>query len=501
MRIILHSRSLYIIGAIILIGIALFSLIRTLTKDDAEVVTATVSRGDVREIVSVSGVVESNTTAHLSFPVSDIVESVTVHEGDEVVTGMVLATLRQGTLPADRSDAVAALQIASADRDELLSGPTSEERALTSSAVRNAEETLTRTIREETEKVTNARTAFYSNELEAISVDEDEDATPPTITGAYQCETEGAYKILPFLDNSASGFSIRISGLESGAYPGTVGSAAGFGTCGLLMEFSKDSNYNSTRWTIQIPNTNSSAYVSLKNAYELAKEQAANTIAEAEEALDVALKEQSLENATPREEALRRANANVMQAEARLAAINARIAERVLTAPFSGIVTNIDVVAGETVSTNPIITLVGENTFDLSARIPEIDIAKIAVLHDAEVIFDARTNEIVPAKISFISPLATEIDGVAYFEATLTFPEAPEWLRAGLNADIDITVAREENALRLPKRFVNESEGVYTALVQHDDTLEEKIIDVDFIGNDGFLAISGLEEGTEVVAP
>ena len=105
--------------------------------------------------------------------------------------------------------------------------------------------------------------------------------------------------------------------------------------------------------------------------------------------------------------------------------------------------------------------------------------------------FDARSEETVIATISFISPIAIEIDGVAYFEATLTFPEAPGWLRSGLNADVDIIIGRQSDVLRVPKRFVTEAESgtfVTTFADTERKLTQQTDVSIIFTGNDGFLS-------------
>ena len=501
MKNLLHSRSFYIVIALMLIVLAVFAVIRVIGKNGTSYVTATVTEGEIVNIVSVSGIIEAKSSADLAFPVGGIVSEVLVREGDAVVAGEVLMKLEQAALAAERESVYAELLIAQADRDELISGPSSEERSVTETTVAIAEEDLERTIAEEEAKVENARRKLLSDGLEALPVKKDNDDARPIVSGTYACFDEGEYHLSVFRSNARSGYSYRLSGLESGTFTAYTESPAPLGTCGLSLQFVDGEFYGNEDWVISVPNTRSDAYVTNLNAYELALKQEENNVRAKEQALDLALSEQTLENADPRGEALLRENARVMQAGARLDAIEADIDDRTLRTPFSGIVNSIEAIPGETVTTAPVITVVADDTFELTARIPEIDVTKIAVGQKADVVFDARSDEIIPAEISFISPLAIEIDGVAYFEATLTFPKPPSWLRGGLNADIDIIVDRKENALRIPKRFLSENDGAYSVLIPHGDTVATTAVDVGFIGNDGYIEIIGLRAGDIVVAP
>ena len=501
MRLILQSRSWYLTGAFILIAIALWLLFSVFSTKQVEYVTALVERGDIVEIVSVSGVVEAQNTAELAFPVTGIVTELFVTEGDVVEAGDVLATLASARLVAERNDAIAALQKAQADKAELIAGPRGEARTVTDTTVNNAESELARVITEQDELVENARKAMLSASLEALTADSSEDATPPVVSGSYSCDQEGTYTIEVFGSGSRSGYSYRVSGLESGTYTAFTESAGAFGNCGLFLQFSANQNYNLSQWTIIVPNQRSSQYIANVNAYELALEQRDNAITAAENNLSLATNEATLANAAPRSEEVVRADAAIAQARAKVAVIDAELADRSIVAPFAGIITDTNILPGETAPNSPVITLLANDEFELEIRIPEIDITKIATQQNTEIIFDAQDDELILGTIDFISPLATEIDGVAYFEAMITFDTPPDWLRAGLNADVNIIVDKRENVLRLPNRFVTETETGATVLLPGEKMLLETPVSIGFSGNDGFVELLDLAEGTEVIAP
>ena len=497
----MNSRFFYIVGAVILAAVGIFFIVRVLISNGPPPITTTVDRGEVRTLVSVSGVIEAENTAELAFPVTGILDEVLVDEGDLVIAGEVLAKLQQRALLADRADAAASLEIAIADRTELISGPRAESRDVTATEVLNAEESLVRVTAEENEKVETALRTLLSSDLEVESADADITAAAPTVTGKYECEAVGTYKINTFLSNYRSGYSYRLNNLETGTYNADVDKAMPMGECGLQIQFVDGENYGDTEWYVNVPNINGSNYVTNLNAYELALKTRNSNIETAAESLTLLQSEQILENASPRTEELARANASVAQAEARLDAANAAIADRTLIAPFAGSITDVSFLVGETVTNQPVINLLSEDEFELTAQIPEIDIAKIVVGQTAEVIFDARTSETLSAEIIFVSPVANEIDGVAYFKAKLRITDPPAWLRSGLNADVEIIIEEMDNVLRLPQRFVNINGQVGMVQVMENGRLVEKTVSIGQIGNNGFIEVIGLSEGAEVVAP
>lgn len=494
----LRKHLLFIIVSV-LIAAAFFIWQKT-KNNEPTWITDAVSTGTVRNIISVSGSIDAVSTADLAFSTGGILESIAVTEGATVTSEQILATLIHTDLLADAQDAEAALLITQSDRDELVNGITDEAKNVSRTNVSIAQEDLTRITNEQNDRVKNAYRTLLSSDLEARPIKDDNDNTPPLVTGTYTCG-EGAYTLEIFGSGAQSGYSYRLLGLETGTYTGYTETAAPIGVCGLRIQFSEGENYGNESWIIEIPNKQSSFYLANQNAYTLTLTQRTNAIHEAEQKLKLAEQNNTLTTVAPRIEELTRADAKITQAEARIASIRAQIQDHILKAPFDGTVTNVEPVVGEAVSTLPIITMVSNDTFALTALIPEIDITKIYTGQKAEVTFDARDREILPATVVFISPLAKEIDGVSYFEAKLTLDNHIEWIRSGLNADIDIILEAHENVTRIPKRYLSGSEGAYSVLVPNGTTAVSKTVTVPFVGNDGFVEVSGIENGSTIIAP
>jgi multidrug efflux pump subunit AcrA (membrane-fusion protein) len=116
-------------------------------------------------------------------------------------------------------------------------------------------------------------------------------------------------------------------------------------------------------------------------------------------------------------------------------------------------------------------------------------------------VFDAKADEQLTGTISFISLKSTEIDGVSYYEAYIQMDSTPSWLRSGLNADINIILSETVDTLRIPKRFLIEENGIYSVLLTQGEAYATTTIEVTLKGNDGFIAITGLNSGDVIVAP
>jgi len=465
-------------------------------------VTTTVERGDVQDIVSVSGFVEAKNTAQLSFPVTGIVTDIFTKEGATVLEGELLATLGSNKLVAQRAEMVAALQKAQAARDELVTGPTDEARGVTQTTVSSAEASFENTVATEAKKVANAKAALLSNNLEARSTESSESATAPTIAGSYLCEEEGLYTVSIYKSGANSGFSYNLTGIETDSDSVFTEQPAPLGNCGLTIQFTEGDRYADSEWIIELPNTKSATYVTYKNAYDLALQQQEQNVQTARDSFALATDNATLSNAAPSSASLRQANASVYSAQARVTQIDEQIKDLSIIAPFDGIITEVDIRLGETAGVAPVMTLLAQDAFELKARIPEIDITKISTEQRATIIFDAQSEDTLTGILTFVSPLATEIDGVAYFETTIALDAVPQWIRSGLNADVDIIVNELADALRVPKRYLIENDDrTFSVLVRNQNDSVPTPVEVLSTGNNGYSAITGLTEGDVIIAP
>lgn len=490
---ILFSRRIYVFGAIVIAVLLLIGFgIQVWNDQNApERESAQVETGDVSVSVSVSGNVRTKNTASLGFARSGIVSEVLVREGDMVKKGQVLATLGQSALISEYESALARLALAEARA--------AEEAVTTGIDETEAKNELARVEREQNEIVENALRALRSSDLAAVPEDTTNADTPPVVTGTYTCENEGVYALHVYRSNAESGYSYRIQGLETGSAPAYTGSAAPLGACGLFIQFVDDVAYGTQTWTIPIPNTKGASYITNLNAFELASDRRANLIEAAEEAVRSA--KESKTGGTLLTDAARRAYAEVREAEVAVKAAEAKIADDTIRAPYDGVVTSVALSAGEVSGADRTITMTADDAYELKARIPEIDIAKIEVGDKAIASFDARSEESVIGTITFISPLPTEIDGVAYFEAYIALPTPPSWMRTGLNADVEVVIDERQDVAMLPSRFIKDGGGTMSVFVDESGTIVERSIEVGLRGNNGFVEVMGLPPGTVVYLP
>ncbi len=200
---------------------------------------------------SPSGTITPGSNVSLSFGNSGKVEAVLVHEGDAVHKGQILARLSAPEAQGKVEQAKGALDLAEAQYSSL-----------------NSQYSTTKAQQDLI--VQNAYNTLLSSSLEGTS--NIQDSNTPIISGTYTCGKEGSYILKPYRSGDGdSGISINFSGLETGVIGVKYDNSVPMGSCGLQVKFVNATNFNPlVTWAIKIPNTNSSVYLTNKNAYELA---------------------------------------------------------------------------------------------------------------------------------------------------------------------------------------------------------------------------------------
>ena len=125
--------------AAIIVAYGIFAMTRTAPP---EYVTDTAKRGDLRQTVEAVGTVISERDLALQFPVSGVVQEVSVKEGDVVRAGKVLARLRAGDLGAAVASAAARVASAEASLRAMEEGTRPEDIAVTEADVQNKKASL-----------------------------------------------------------------------------------------------------------------------------------------------------------------------------------------------------------------------------------------------------------------------------------------------------------------------------------------------------------------------
>jgi RND family efflux transporter MFP subunit len=174
-----------------------------------------------------------------------------------------------------------------------------------------------------------------------------------------------------------------------------------------------------------------------------------------------------------------------------------------LVSPIEGIVTKIEApVAGVNITpATATFTIANPKVMVFEAEIDEVDIGKIKVGQEAEIVLDAYAEEKFSGTISKINfeAVSTKGGGTA-FPVEVVLPENQDLcFKIGMNGEMEIILEKKEAVLVVPNEAIKSKDG--QSYVQIMEQGEPKEIQVD-LGLEGDLeteVISGLAENQEVV--
>ncbi len=219
-------------------------------------------------------------------------------------------------------------------------------------------------------------------------------------------------------------------------------------------------------------------------------------------ALRIADADLALKKAGPTEDALSAQEAKIASVRAQIVNYDAQIAKGVLLAPFSGVITKQDAKLGETVAPNqPLVSLMSDGAFKITANIPEVDVAKITVGDNAQVTLDAYgADTMFPASVASLDPAETIIGGVSTYKVTLRFNTQDGRIRSGMTANIDISTDERSDVIYVSARTVITRDGKKYVRIPNGLAVSEKEVTVGLRGSDGSIEVmSGLSEGETIV--
>ncbi len=190
------------------------------------------------------------------------------------------------------------------------------------------------------------------------------------------------------------------------------------------------------------------------------------------------------------------------QARERVRTLELQMKENVLTAPMSGSISRLDARVGEVVKTGQVVARVAQSgTYMLESRVPESDIAKVALGMRAMITFDSLSlDEKFDGEVVHIDPAATVVQDVVSYKVTFRLSERDVRLKEGMTGNIDIQTANRANVLWVPFRaLTKEGAKTFAQVKQADLTFKKVEVTTGLEGDDGTIEVTtGLKEGDEV---
>ncbi|MFA6364881.1 MAG: efflux RND transporter periplasmic adaptor subunit [Candidatus Paceibacterota bacterium] len=500
---------IWIIISVLCVGAVFFFT----TKKKTQYEMVTVIRGDIVEEVSVTGRVKSADSVSLAFEKGGKVKNVSVQVGDRVSPGQALVHLDTAEVDAQLLQAHASVDAQVAKLNELKRGTRVEEVQVKETELKKAEQDLS-----------NAYGSVLDTANDAFS--KADDAVRSKTDQIFLNDDTDSPQLTFFVSDAQAQIDTidlrRLATAELGVWKNQLRIASGTSTVSLdtlLIQSQKhlalirdflvrtldtvDKAIGVSASTIDTYKTNigiGRANVSTAISNLTTQEQ---TISTQKVVIERIMNELALINAGSTSEVIAGQEAQVKQAEANVAAIQAQASKMILYAPIGGIITKQDAKQGEIASINTIlISIMGNQSLEIEANVPEIDVGRIAIGNPVLIKLDAFPGEIFNGKVKYIDPAENVVDGVVNFKVTIVFDAADKRIRSGLTANLEIESRKKEGVLLLPEfAIVENDKGTFVRVLSSDGITTEDVVVVRGIrGNNGFVEIEqGITEGEQVI--
>lgn len=423
----------------------------------------TVARGDITEVVSVTGNTAPVQSLDLSFEAGGTVAAVPRAAGDAVSPGDVLVQLDTRDLRAQLAQAQASVDAAQANLDKLKAGPTPQSVQVSQTALTAAQQTLANTYSGVSDTVTaalakandavrNQISSFYTSaenpspqltfavsDSQVLNNANNQRAQASLELNSWQAELGSISPNSPTaaLDQALKNASNHLAVIGTLL---TTLSTALTDANGLSVS---SSNTYKTSLASAVTEVNAASASANADTQSIAAEKA--SVAQAQAQLNLTLAGSTSQDIAAQQAA-------VAQAQANAQSIQVKIAKASLTAPIAGVVTVQNAKVGQTAAAGQTITsLISSGNLEIDANIPETDIGKIKIGNPVSITFDAFPGETFTGKIFYIDPAQTIVSGVVDYKVKASLDKSDSRVKSGLTANLTIQTQTEKNALILPQ--------------------------------------------------
>lgn len=467
---------------------------------------ASVTRGTIVQEVSASGRVEPPTQIDLHFKGSGKIVSRNVDVGDRVEEGDVLIRQSASELNAQLGEIEAGVEVQKARLAQLLAGSSAEDIRIAETAVLNAQ----KSIQDKQSSLLKALQDAYTTADDAVRTKADVVFSNPQSGSPQLNFSISNQQVELSVEQQRVVVESALSLWKNRAQaPDDVSANAALDDIAkvmLLLDYvAQTLNFHVTgqsQTTLDTWKTSVSAARTSVNTARSVVVSAVESLNSAEGVLNSAENTLALKKAPARSEDIALYQAQIRQAEAASARIEAQIAEMRITAPVDGIVTKVEGEVGEIIGADvTAVSLTPVGALQIKLNVSENNIANVVVGQKVRITLDAFSDgsEWQGAVIA-VDPAETLSGGAVYYLTTVLFDTEDQRVKSGMTANAWITTATKENALSVPVSAIIERDGAKYVNVRAGSGVREQMIQTGITGKQGMVEVTGgLSGGEEIV--
>jgi len=199
---------------------------------------------------------------------------------------------------------------------------------------------------------------------------------------------------------------------------------------------------------------------------------------------------------------LEAARARVRQAQANLYSASAAWSDTQLKAPVEGLITKVNVKAGEFSPVGPAVNILGTSPFRMELFVSEIDVPKLSVGQSGTTTLEAFSGIDYAIVVSEIDSDTTNRDGTPKYKVVIDFVYDHPEFKVGMTGDATIITDSRTNIVSVPGRAVLQREDgtEYIRIRKDAQTVIERDVELGINGEDGLVEVlKGVSAGEEII--
>lgn len=191
----------------------------------------------------------------------------------------------------------------------------------------------------------------------------------------------------------------------------------------------------------------------------------------------------------------------VQQKENALSDAKAKLDDYYMRAPFDGVVTGLNVSAGDSVSRSDVLAAIITKDVQTKVVLNEIDVIRVKIGSKVVLSFDALPDVSLTGQVTKIDTIGTVSQGVVSYNAEILFDAQNELLKPGMSVSAAIITGVKQDVLIVPNSAVKSQNGSSFVQVLKDGQAapQQVPVEVGMSNNTETEIISGINAGDKVV--
>lgn len=158
--------------------------------------------------------------------------------------------------------------------------------------------------------------------------------------------------------------------------------------------------------------------------------------------------------------------------EAKVEEYEQQLEDCTVTAPISGVISAVNIEAGDTYNGSAIVTIDDVSSFEITTEIDEYDIYKIEKGQKVVIKTNATGDEELEGTVKRVSPKASSGSNEVTYTVIISVDTPNEMLRMDMTAKLSIILESKENVLTVPYEAVQEDEEGNTYIEVADSSMQ-----------------------------